>query len=382
VAARDQEAGSVIAVTGKRPRGAKPCNIVSVGKRRDGGTRYWCLEHRADATAKYGRRSRECRYAHIPRISASETVTIDVDKYSGGVGIWGAVPPVFDTTTLGIDRGIHVHARRDPRGDKEIDQTYRRVRIKSGDISVDIDELDAIYFMVSMIFGKEPKEVICTYCTASHLDKDWFSVHPHRRHLCAACGKHFRDDKVAIGNPAATIASALGGRPDSKHASKTLMLRQKDYPGGIRLWGSNNAIVWTAKKAELTGIHVHAYKVAETSPDPGDIDETFGAVTIDDVALDPEAVRIYMAQMALPHLAARVVAGMCEDCGTLAFDRGDAALVPSSGRTCNRCQGHLQTQSRFRKVVANPLIGVFRTMAEDAVRPPQKHDLGLLPETI
>src|SRR5687768_1337518 len=26
------------------------CNIVSVGKRRDGGTRYWCLAHRADAT--------------------------------------------------------------------------------------------------------------------------------------------------------------------------------------------------------------------------------------------------------------------------------------------------------------------------------------------
>ena len=31
------------------------CDIVSVGKRRDGGTRYWCLRHKADATAKYGR---------------------------------------------------------------------------------------------------------------------------------------------------------------------------------------------------------------------------------------------------------------------------------------------------------------------------------------
>src|SRR6267378_3294771 len=33
------------------------CKIVVVGKRRDGGTRYWCLKHRADATAKYGRRA-------------------------------------------------------------------------------------------------------------------------------------------------------------------------------------------------------------------------------------------------------------------------------------------------------------------------------------
>jgi len=28
------------------------CEVVAVGKRRDGGTRYWCLRHKADATAK------------------------------------------------------------------------------------------------------------------------------------------------------------------------------------------------------------------------------------------------------------------------------------------------------------------------------------------
>src|SRR5258708_1652769 len=38
------------------------CHVVSVGKRRDGGTRYWCLLHRADATAKYGRPAKSCRY--------------------------------------------------------------------------------------------------------------------------------------------------------------------------------------------------------------------------------------------------------------------------------------------------------------------------------
>jgi hypothetical protein len=367
-------------VTEKRLEGG--CNIVPVGKRRDGGTRYWCLEHRADATAKYGRRSPKCRYAHIPRIRASETVMIEVDRYPGGIGIWGAVPPVFDTTRLGIDRGIHVHARKDPRGDKEIDHTYRRVRIKSGDITAHVEELDAIYFMVSMIFGKDPEEVICTHCGAPHLDKDWFSVHPHRRHLCAACGRHFRDDKVAVGNPAATIATILRGRLTSTHATKTLTLRQKDYLGGIRLWGSNHAIVWTAKKAELTGIHVHAYKVRAGMPHPDDIDETFGAVTIDGVVLDPEAVRIYMAQMALPHLAARVVAGRCVRCDRLGFDRGAAAISPARGRTCARCQGALQTKSRFRKVVVNPLVDVFRMMASSAVRPPQIHDLGLLAETI
>ena len=40
-----------------------PCNVVAVAKRRDGGTRYWCSVHRADATAKYGKPATKCRAA-------------------------------------------------------------------------------------------------------------------------------------------------------------------------------------------------------------------------------------------------------------------------------------------------------------------------------
>src|SRR3984893_15227399 len=105
------------------------CNIVSVGKRRDGGTRYWCLRHKADATAKYGRPATQCRTAHIPPISAEDTQALDIDKYEGGIALWGAVPPVYDTTTQPIDRGVHVHARTTAGGAKEMDRTFRAVRI-------------------------------------------------------------------------------------------------------------------------------------------------------------------------------------------------------------------------------------------------------------
>lgn len=356
-----------------------PCDIFAVGKRRDGGTRYWCVRHRADATAKYGKRATQCRYAHIPVIRRSETLTIELDEYSGGVGVWGAVPPVYDTTTQPIDRGIHVHARKAARGEKCIDKTYRRVRVAQRDAHIAIDELDAIYFMVSLVFGLEPEEVICTHCRASHLDKDWFSVHPHRSHLCASCGKHFRDDRIAVGNPAAAAASLMEQRPAPQPARKTLTIRQKDYPGGLRIWGSNEAILWTATRPELTGIHVHAYKAQNRMPH---VDETFAAVTIDDVDLDPEAVRTYMAQMALPHLAGRVVAGWCRDCGTMSFDRGEDAFRPTIERACKECGGTLDVEGRFRKVVTNPLVGLLRILARHAVRPPRKHDLGLLPETL
>jgi transposase-like protein len=59
-----------------------------------------------------------------------------------------------------------------------------------------VSELDAIYYMVTSVFGHKMKHVSCPYCECAHLDKDWFSVHPHRRHLCAGCGRHFRDTEA------------------------------------------------------------------------------------------------------------------------------------------------------------------------------------------
>src|SRR4029077_13173243 len=87
------------------------CEISPVAKRRDGGTRYWCLKHRADATAKYGKPATACRTAPPPRSAKKDTMTLDCSKYPGGVALWGAVPAVYDTTTQPLDRGIHVHSR-------------------------------------------------------------------------------------------------------------------------------------------------------------------------------------------------------------------------------------------------------------------------------
>ena len=70
------------------------CHIVDVGKRRDGGTRYWCLKHRADATAKYGKPATACRTAHITPIAEKNILSLDFAKYPGGVALWGAVPAV------------------------------------------------------------------------------------------------------------------------------------------------------------------------------------------------------------------------------------------------------------------------------------------------
>jgi hypothetical protein len=68
------------------------CNVVAVGKRRDGGTRYWCIQHKADATAKYGKPAKVCRAAHIPPIDPKEMFSLNIDKYKGGIALLGGRP--------------------------------------------------------------------------------------------------------------------------------------------------------------------------------------------------------------------------------------------------------------------------------------------------
>jgi len=366
-------------------RTSDKCQVVAVGRRRDGGTRYWCLLHRADATAKYGRPAVKCRYADVPPIADGERLTLNLDEYPGGVACWGAVPQVFDTTTLPNDRGIHVHARLETKGDKQIDATYRCVTLTGRRMPasrVEVTELDAIYYMVTSVFGYEMRQVSCTDCGYPHLDKDWFSVHPHRRHLCAGCGRQFRDTEISIGNPIAGLRSAVNLQ--TKHrvrpSKRKLDIKQRDYPGGIQIWGSNAALLWTSEGPEEEGIHVHAFRtLGDEIPTH---DETYAEVVIDGVSLDPAMVRTLMAQNALPHIKGRVLCKVCPRCKEPQFAQGEAAYVPSVDNTCTACGHEFASSGRLRKTISNPLIAVLDGLALVAPRLPQQHELGLIPETL
>ena len=336
------------------------CNIVSVGKRRDGGTRYWCLQHKADATAKYGVPAPKCRYADIPIVSASETVKIDIAEYPGGVALWGAVPPVYDTTLQPLDRGIHVHARQSSESKKEIDETFRKVFLVDGNNPLrkaEISELDAIYYMVTSIFGYPMKYIECTRCHCPHLDKDWFSLNPHQRHLCAGCGQYFRDDSKAIGNPIKKTQSLFDNQlSKTKKINSPLKIKQSDYKGGVQICGSNSAIFWTSGVEEEEGIHVHAFTDDKSLPV---IDDTFSKVVIDGFDLDPSMVRTLMAQNSIPHISGRVVSFSCPHCNNSHFSDGESSFTPSKNHICNYCHKNFQSKGRLKNVVGNPLIQIL-----------------------
>lgn len=357
------------------------CRITPAGKRRDGGTRYWCLTHKADATAKYGKPASSCRAAHITPVTISDTMAIDLEEYPGGVALWGAVPPVYDTTRLPRERGIHVHARKTGAGLKDIDRTVRAVQLNGINLPQSgllFTELDAIYYMVSKLLGFELSYVVCPYCKHPHLDKDWFSVHMHRRHLCAGCGKYFNDTIPGIGNPIIKMQQDYDIKPSKlKNSNRSIEIDQQKFPGGIQIWGSNPAFLWTSEHAEEEGIHIHVYDA-----DGENIlyDNTYSEVIIDGVSLDAEMVRTLMAQKALPHIERRIVSLTCERCSYCEFSVGEEAFTPKIRLACSRCGGKQQGAGKLRKVISNPLIKVLDTLGRNAPRTPQRHLSGLMVE--
>jgi transposase-like protein len=357
------------------------CNVVEVGKRRDGRKRYWCLRHRADATAKYGKPAKACRAAHIPALRPEEIFELDIDKYKGGVSLWGAALAVYDTTRLAPETGIHVHARKQVDGNKELDRSHRAVRLMGRRLPKEgilVTEQDAIHFMISTMFGFEMRYMTCAHCDWPHLDTDEYSVRSHRRHLCAACGLYFHDTKRGVGNPIIGVREAYGaGERKTKLSKKTLEIRQADYPNGIQVWGSNAAFLWTRPAAEMEGIHVHVYG---RNPNKRVEDETFGRVVIDGIELDPMMVRVLMAQNALPFLKRRVRSMDCPACGEPLFNIGKAACTPAETHVCPDCGEEFPGRSRFRKTVLNPLPRILDRLAKKAVQPPQRHSLDMLAE--
>ena len=362
------------------------CNITKVARRRSGGFRYWCVVHKADATAKYGRPAKHCLAANDPAIKTSEALTLDPTDFPGGIALWGAVPAIYDTTRLPMERGIHFHARLQVGPNKDVDHTYRKIAVKKrgGQLferQIEVNELDAVYFMVASVFGKPVKYIQCPRCGYPHLDKDWFAVHPHQSHLCHGCGRNFRDEAPGIGNPVALLQEELDGSGNRRliTAPKVLNLKQADWEGGIQIWGSNPAILWTADKAEEKGIHVHAYR---RDGEEAKIDGTFNKVTIDGIELDPEMVRYLMAQSAMPHISERIIPVMCPRCGTYHFDRGELAYTPHEVHKCDSCGTKFQAPGRLKMTIGNPMRKTVAELGRFARRRPQTFDLGLRPETV
>lgn len=361
------------------------CAIAAVGKRRDGKMRYWCTAHGSNATGPKGVRLDRCGRSDVPPIPSKQVLKLDPAAYRGGIAIWGAVPAVYSTASHDLEElGVHVHARRKSGDEKHIDYTFKKVvaEIKGSDGSkrqVEISEEEAIYYMTSSVFGHEMKYVECTHCRRPHLDKDWFSVHRHRKHLCASCGRTFQDTSPGIGNPLMGLKQFCGDKQINRKttlAKRKLDVSQRDFPQGIELWGSNEAILWTSSRNEEHGVHFHGYTDNVYMPS---VDDTFEPAFIDGVRIDSRQLGILMAQSALPHLQGRIEALECPRCETPHFDVGEFAYTPHRVHEC-ACGIEFENRGRTKNVISNPMVQSLRLLEVKAVRPRRTISLNLSPE--
>lgn len=357
----------------------RDCEIEAVGKQRNGKPRYWCITHQASATGKYGRRLDRCEGAYRAA-HQSTAIEINLADYPGGLGLWGSVAPVYDTTGLPAERGVHVHARRDADGEKAIDGTYPAVALRVARDLIDnarqalITVETAVASYISHFLDRPVVSLFCTYCGEPHLDSEWFAVKMHKRHLCHACGKVFVVADKCVSNPLERLRHMVGDRDDRRSvepATETLDVRQSDFPGGVQIWASNPALVWTAPKAEKHGIHVHAYAEDNVTRV---VDDTFGRVIIDGVELNDKHLRYFMAQQALTYLEGKVVSLRCK-CGAAYFDKGESAFKPHNERTCASCGASVSSAGSRKNVVSNPFVDTIAELQKRTGKGPLKGDL-------
>jgi len=345
----------------------RQCTIEKVGKSRSGHARYWCTEHQSNATGRYGARLPECEKAYLV-VDEQESFDIDERDFAGGIGLWGATSPIYDTTPWSNESGIHVHARENPKDEKKcIDKTFPSVKIKYNKTLFDhktsiITQEAAVYYYVSRYLKRKITHLYCIHCGHIHLDADYFSIHPHRRHLCNACGRYFIDDEKSVSNPIALLREQRNdtdGKRQKVRAQQALKISQEDYPGGLKLWASNPAILWTVPRPEHEGLHVHVYK---SGSEERLKDDTFTKVIIDGKVINEQMARHLMAQQALQYLKNKIVSLECPKCGEEHFDDDEKGFYPHKDHICEHCGVEFQTPGKRRLVVRNPLSAMLNNL--------------------
>jgi transposase-like protein len=300
-------------------------------------------------------------------ISDLRRFRLDPAHFAGGVALWGAVEPVYNTAHVPEERGIHVHARHKAGKRKEIDRTYDAVELTVAkdlfhEERVLITAETAVAYYLSRFLNRQIVPIFCPRCHTPHLDSDWFAVKPHRTHLCHGCNRLFKEDAKRVSNPLEAVRHKLGDKDGARRpvrAKGALDIKQSDYPFGLQIWASNPALLWTSPRSEEEGIHVHGWNRNTIDPQ---LDGTFNRVVIDGIDLDEDQLRHFMAQNALVYMKGKVLSLKCPTCGNTHFDRGDAAFRPRKEHACRGCGTAFPTPGKRRLAVSNPFVDSLKAL--------------------
>lgn len=285
---------------------------------------------------------------------------LKADDFPGGIGIWAIIEPIYDTVKGNPlpKQGLHVHARKNI--SRDIDRTFSKVYFFNNlyNDGFEISYIEAISYTFSKWVGCTPILIYCDGCGKPHSDSLAFSVIPHVRRICKNCKKVFYAAESNIANPLAALEDLQLDIVTTNASERQLVIQQKEFPGGIRIWTTHNpAVVKTFANPETEGIHIHCYD------DSGNrtIDETFGTVVIDNLLLKSEQVRVYSIQRKLFERRKTLVSLKCPNCLSIHYDRNDYSYTPHNRHECESCGFKFDGPPGF-KSISNPLVEQLKTI--------------------
>jgi transcription elongation factor Elf1 len=220
-------------------------------------------------------------------------LVIDLNEFPGGVGLWPSLASAFssriaDPTNEPVN-GIHVHARKKHGKAKVIDFTFPNVFIKANVQSslvnnelFKIDEIDARAYWAGRIFGANLQLIFCPSCGHVHADHEESAIRNHINHKCKNCGFVFHSEFPCVSNPLMWLKNHFSEFDDTRRpvlVDRVCEIRSEDTIGGIEMWGSAPAILWTNSSVQEEGIHFHLYNASGSKRL---IDETYREVKIDE----------------------------------------------------------------------------------------------------
>jgi hypothetical protein len=344
----------------KRPtteslRRPEPCRIDAKVKRRTGDPKWWCTTHAQPAWGEGGARLDRCPGSEDEPPDADDVLELDLDQFDS-VGVWGALAPAIVAGQVVVYPGaVHVHARSTAGGPKAIDRSCAIVHLRRGELNVTIDGEDARAWSLSAVAGVPVADVRCRHCGRGHTDRDEFAVRPHLKHQCAWCSRDFWVRDPSVGNllvPDAVLLNSAD-RPTPVPTPEHLDVDTARI-GGIAIWATNPAIVWSGPRAESEGLHVHVWD--------GDgrplVDDTFGSVAVDGQSIDAVQLRRLQVLRSIPAVAALVATVVCDACESAeVVEIGE--WEPSTEHRCVRCTNVVRTR---RRLAANPLVALEREL--------------------
>jgi len=266
------------------------CDLVEAGKMRNGARRWWCRTHqahwgtRADVMAAHTTGNLRCSNHDHPMSYVMNPKEVRLDRHAE-VGIWCSMPPAI--TSAGAPRRrrpkIHLHVRDEVAGKKVFDGDVAALKVlygASGDLfaatdltTVDITAPAAFEFVTALEAGRRMGHVACGNCGASHLDLGEFGQIAHVKHLCGSCGRDgIRTADPMISTPLKPLYDQFSCEPAFVNVERTLNIDH--YPDAqFAIWASTPAVLWTSRRPQERGIHVHLSINGKR-----EFDDTYGSV--------------------------------------------------------------------------------------------------------